>query len=95
MAVARVVSFDGVTKDRAAEIGQQMQSGERRPEGVPATEIMMLHDAATESAMVILLFAGDEDYRRGDEALNAMPAADTPGRRTAVTRYEVIARLTA
>ena len=30
-----------------------------------------------------------------DEALNAVPAGDTPGRRTSVTNYQVAARMTA
>ena len=36
MALARVVSFDGVTKDRMDEIKREMSEGEQ-PEGVPAT----------------------------------------------------------
>ena len=38
-------------------------------------------------------FESEDDYQRGDEVLNAMPASDTPGRRTSVTRYEVAFRL--
>jgi hypothetical protein len=70
-----------------------MRDGER-PEGVPSTEVVVLHDAEAERSLVILFFESD-DYRRGDEALNAMAAGETPGRRTAVTRYEVAARMTA
>jgi hypothetical protein len=29
------------------------------------------------------------DYQRGDEILGAMPAGDTPGRRTSVKKYSV------
>jgi hypothetical protein len=43
---------------------------------------------------VILFFDTDEDYRRGDEALNAMPTGDTPGQRTSVTKYDVAFRMT-
>jgi hypothetical protein len=43
---------------------------------------------------VILFFDNDDDYRRGDEALNAMPTADTPGQRTSVTKYQVAFRMT-
>ena len=43
---------------------------------------------------MILFFDTEDDYRRGDEALNAMPAGDTPGRRTSVTNYQVVFRMT-
>ena len=94
MALARVVSFDGVTKDRIDEIKREMNEGEQ-PEGVPATEVVVLHDPEAEKSLVILFFETEDDYRRGDEALNAMPAGDTPGQRASVTRYDVSARMTA
>jgi hypothetical protein len=94
MAFARVVHFDGVSKERMEELSRDMNEGDA-PEGVPATEVLMLHDAETERALVVLFFDSEEDYQRGDEALNAMPAADTPGRRASVTKYEVAARMTA
>jgi hypothetical protein len=94
MALARVVSFEGVSKDRIEEIKREMQEGER-PQDVPATEVVMLHDAATDKSLVILFFETEDDYRLGDETLNAMPASDTPGRRTSVTKYDVAAKMTA
>jgi hypothetical protein len=59
MALARVVSFDGVSKERVEEIVET-----------------------------------EDDYARGDETLNAMPAGDTPGRRTSVAKYDVAMRQT-
>ena len=35
----------------------------------------------------------EEDYAKGDAALNAMPAGDTPGQRTSVTKYDVAIRM--
>jgi hypothetical protein len=93
MALARVVTFDGVSKDRMEEMKREMSEGER-PEGVPATELIVLHDADAEKSMVILLFDNEDDYRQGDETLNAMPAGDTPGQRTSVTKYDVVTRMT-
>ena len=93
MPLARVVSFDGVSSARMAEMQQEMQGGER-PENVPAKEIVVLHDPEAEKSLVILFFDNEDDYRQGDEALNAMPAGDTPGRRTAVARYDVAMRMT-
>ena len=43
MALARVVSFDGVSSDRMAEMKSQIESGEP-PEGMPAGELLILHD---------------------------------------------------
>ena len=93
MALARVVSFDGVDSDRMAEMQREMEGGER-PDDVPAKEIVVLHDPEAEKSLVILFFETEDDYRRGDEALNAMPAGDTPGQRTSVTKYQVAVRMT-
>jgi hypothetical protein len=94
MALARVVSFEGVSTDRMAQMQSEMREQER-PEGLPATEIVVLHDPDSEKSLVVLFFETEEDYRRGDAVLNAMPADDTPGRRTSVTRYDVAIRMTA
>jgi hypothetical protein len=93
MALARVVSFDGVTRDRIQELDTEMR-GSEPPEGLPAKEIIVLHDADAEKSLVIVFFENEEDYRRGDEVLSAMPAGDTPGQRTAVAKYDVAIRMT-
>ena len=92
MALVRVVSFDGVTSDRMQQMRSEMQDSEP-PEGLPAKEIIVLHDAGAETSLVIVFFDNDEDYRRGDEVLRAMPAGDTPGQRKGVTRYDVAIRM--
>jgi len=92
MALARVVTFDGVGKDRIEEMRKDM--GGDPPEGLPAKEIIVLHDADAEKSVVIVFFDDEDDYRKGDEVLNAMPAGDTPGSRTSVTKYEVPIRMT-
>ena len=94
MAIARVVTFDGVSSDRMQEMRAQMQESER-PEGLPASEILVLHDPDAERSIVVLFFDNDDEYQRGDEVLNAMPASDTPGQRSSVTRYDVAVRMTA
>ena len=93
MALARVVSFEGVTEDRLREVGRRLEAGEL-PEGVPATEITVLHDPEGQRSLVIQLFETDEAYRRGEEILAAMPAEETPGQRTSVAKYEVVGRTT-
>jgi hypothetical protein len=93
MAIARVVTFDGVDSNRMAEMQREME-GNERPDDVPAKEIVVLHDPDGEKSLVILFFETEDDYRKGDEALNAMPAGETPGKRTSVTRYDVAFRMT-
>lgn len=94
MALARVVTFDGVDRDRINAVKQEIETGER-PADVPATEILILHDSAADAALAIVFFDTEEDYATGDAALSAMPAGDTPGRRTSVTKYDVVGRMTA
>jgi hypothetical protein len=73
---------------------QREMEGNERPDDVPAKEIVVLHDPDGEKSLVILFFETEDDYRKGDEALNAMPAGETPGKRTSVTRYDVAFRMT-
>lgn len=94
MALARVVSFDGVSTDRVAEMRRDMQD-EEQPDGLNATEMIMLHDPEAERSLVILFFENEDDYRQGDEILSAMPAGDTPGHRSGVAKYLVAHRMTA
>jgi hypothetical protein len=94
MALARVVTFEGVTKERIEELTREMSEGDP-PEGLSPTEMSMLHEPDSEQSLVILFFDDEDEYRRGDETLNAMPTGDTPGRRTSVTKYEVAHRMTA
>jgi hypothetical protein len=44
--------------------------------------------------VVVLFFDTEDDYARGDAALSAMPAGDTPGQRTSVAKYNVAFRMT-
>jgi hypothetical protein len=91
MALARVVTFEGIDTDRIAALKSEIEDGER-PEGLPATEMMILHDPEAQSAMAIVFFDNEDDYRTGDEFLSAMPTSDTPGRRTSVTKHQVAVR---
>jgi hypothetical protein len=92
MALARVVTFEGVSKARMDEMNKEMQDGDP-PEGFPSSELIVLHDADAEKSMVVIVFENEDDYKKGDEILNAMPAGDTPGQRTSVTKYDVATRM--
>jgi hypothetical protein len=91
MAFARVVTFEGVNSDRIAQLKQEIEGGEK-PAELPATEMMVLHNPDEEKSMAIVFFDSEEDYKKGDEFLGAMPAADTPGQRTSVQKYDVAVR---
>jgi hypothetical protein len=93
MTLARVVSFEGVTPTRINELRRELTEQER-PDDIPASEIVVLHDAAAEKSLVIVFFENEDDYRRGDAALDAMPAGETPGKRASVTKYDVAIRRT-
>jgi len=93
MALARVVTFEGVDQARMDEMDREMQ-GQEQPEGLNATEIIVLHDPEAEKSLVVLFFDNEDDYKQGDEMLSAMPAGDTPGQRTSVTKYNVATRMT-
>ncbi|TML14008.1 MAG: hypothetical protein E6G31_06450 [Actinobacteria bacterium] len=92
MALARVVEFEGVDSERIAQMRQEMEGGER-PADIPATELMVLHDPESSKSLAIVLFDNEEDYAKGHAALDAMPASDTPGQRTSVTKYDVAIRM--
>lgn len=92
MALARVVTFDGVSRDRMAEMQKEMEAGDP-PEGFPSAEMLILHDGDAEKSMAVIIFENEDDYKKGDEILSAMPSGDTPGQRTSVTKYDVTMRM--
>lgn len=92
MALARVVTFDGVKKERMEEMDREMQGGSP-PEGFPSAEAIILYDPEAEKSLAVVIFDNEEDYKRGDEILSAMPGPETPGQRTSVTKYQVATRM--
>jgi hypothetical protein len=92
MALARVVEFDGVDTDRIQKLKQEIETGER-PEGLPATEFILLYDAEAQKSVAIVFFDTEDDYRQGDATLSAMPADDTPGHRSSISKYDVAVRV--
>jgi hypothetical protein len=95
MALARVVSFENVSKDRIEELKREMANETAPPEGIPSTELLVLHDADAEKSLVVVFFDTEDDYAQGDATLSAMPTGDTPGQRTSVSKYDVAVRMTA
>jgi hypothetical protein len=92
MALARVVTFDGISSDRMAEMAGEME-GRDQPEGLNATEMMILHDPEAQKATAIVFFDNEDDYAAGHAILDAMPRDDTPGNRTSVAKTNVAVRM--
>ncbi len=92
MALARVVTFDGISSERMAEMASNIEGGQR-PEGLDATEMMILHDPEAQTATAIVFFDDEDAYQRGHEILDAMPTSDTPGSRTSVAKHNVAVRV--
>ncbi len=92
MALARVVTFDGVSAENMNELRARMESGDP-PEGMPSSELLILHDADGEQATAIVIFDNEDDYAKGDAILDAMPRGDTPGTRSSVKKYSVAMRM--
>jgi hypothetical protein len=89
MALARVVTFDGVDEERMTAMLGQMQNESGPPPDVPAKGIVVLNDPGGSRAIVVLFFDSEDDYARGDAALSAMPPDGTPGRRASVEKFDV------
>jgi hypothetical protein len=94
MAFARVVAFEDVTAERIEQLRSQIASSDGPPGDVPANEILILHDPQAEKSLAILFFENEDDYKRGDAALDAMPSGETPGQRVSIDKYEVVIRRT-
>jgi hypothetical protein len=94
MALARVVSFEGVGSDRMAQLKGEIEGRSGPPEGMPSSELVILHDPDAERSLAIVFFENEDDYQKGHEILDAMPGPETPGRRTSVTKYDVAVRMT-
>jgi len=92
MALARVVTFEGVDSARIAEVASNIQQGEP-PEGMPPSELMILHDPEADRALAVVIVENEDDYAKADEVLGSMPTDGTPGNRTSVTKYHVAARM--
>jgi hypothetical protein len=92
MAIARVVTFEGVDRARIDGLKSRIEEGDR-PEGLDASELIVLHDPDGKRSLTLVFFDSEDAYRRGDEILDAMPTGDTPGQRRSVERYDVAIRM--
>jgi hypothetical protein len=96
--LARVARWEGAEaqalEDTAARIRSDAEGGP--PEGVPGKAFLLLQDPAGGKAIAIGFFETEDDYRKGDEALNSMsPPGEGMGQRVAVEKYEVAVQVEA
>ena len=91
---ARVATFEG---GNAAEIDgtiEQMRAG-GRPDGVPATEFLLLVDRGSGKTLAVTLFETEDDLREGSATLEGMsPPTGALGRRTSVETFDVPLQMT-
>lgn len=97
---ARVARWEGAQAEAlersVAEMSRQADEEGGPPEGIPAKEMLMLTDSERGRAMAVVMFETEDDYRRGDETLEAMsPPGEGMGQRVSVERYELALRLEA
>ncbi|HZO96652.1 MAG TPA: hypothetical protein VFB42_04705 [Gaiellaceae bacterium] len=67
MALARVVSFSGVSRDRIGEMEREME-GQEPPEGLDVSEMIVLHRPEADEALVLLFFENEDELPAGRRA---------------------------
>lgn len=86
---ARVATFEGEDPAQMQKMLDAMSEGPP-PEGVNATDWLVLVDRNAGKSVAIAFFESEEDLRDGDETLNSMsPPEWATGRRTSVELLEV------
>jgi hypothetical protein len=93
MAFARVATFEGITVEHLDALRQRVEE-QGQPDGMNATDFIVLYDPDAGKTLSIVLFDSAEDYERGSAILDGIPRDDAPGERTSVDRYEVAIRTT-
>ena len=92
MAFARVARWEGGDADAIRKSAEDMKSrvDQGPPEGVPSNGFTLLIDPESGNSLAVGFFETEEDYRKGDEALNSMTPEDNgTGSRVSVEKYEV------
>jgi hypothetical protein len=89
--LARVGTWEGGTADGIRAAAEQMRSNVAQgpPPGVKSTGFTMLVDPDGGRALMIGLFAGEDELRESEQALAQMNPPEGLGSRTAVDIYEV------
>lgn len=89
--LARVTTYEGGTAEGLRAAAEQMRSNVAQgpPEGMRSAGITMLVDPDGGRAMMIGLFATEDDLRASEPVLAAMNPPEGIGRRASLDVYEV------
>ncbi len=95
--LARVATWEGGTADGLRTAAEQMRGNisQGPPAGMKTAGLTMLVDPQGGRALMIGLFATEEDLRESEPVLEAMDPPDGLGRRASVDVYEVGAEVRA
>jgi hypothetical protein len=85
----RVVRFSDVDPAQANALVARIEESDGPPPGVPDHRFTILHDEQQGTAVVLQYFESEEDMSEAAQALDAMDASETPGRRASVDACEV------
>ena len=85
----RVVRFTDVDSERLEQMLAQIEQSDGPPEGVPATGIQVLADAAQGTVVVLQLYDSADDMATGARVFEAMDPGQTPGTRASVDACEL------
>jgi hypothetical protein len=89
--LARVTTFEGGTADGIRAAVEQLRSDitQGPPPGVKSNGLTMLFDPDGGRVVFIGLFAGEEDLRASESALEEMQPPEWMGKRSSVDVYQV------
>jgi len=93
---ARVATFsvdDPAKIDAEIDTTKRYTSDSRLPEGIPASEFLMLVDRRGRKVVEVLLFESEDDLREGDATMDGYAPGEGSMHRVSVERFEVPVRL--
>ena len=87
---ARVVRFDGVTRETIDKVLAEIEESDGPPPGVDANRMQMLWSEGAGTSLFVAWFETREAMEAADRVFGAMDPGDTPGSRQSVDLCEVM-----
>lgn len=87
---ARVVRFDGVSREGIDQVLAQIEESDGPPPGVDAKRMQMLWDEDSQTSTFIAWFETKDAMVEAHRIFDAMSVGDTPGNRVSVDQAEVM-----
>ena len=85
----RVVRFTDVSSERMQSLLERVEQSDGPPPGVSMTKLRVLLDEDQGTAVVLQVFATEDDMKAGAAVFDDMDASETPGTRASVDMCEV------